>query len=249
MFTSLLRMTWVPMSMTWVGTHFIYMGTHVSVEYVRELNQMLTACAKQRIATTREYTHHVGGYGVCLTPIWGYIPHMDTHVKRGSGISKIICGLPSCSQLNTKNTSQLIAPAGGATQLWGNISRNKPNTQAKIRPHVLEDFRYMGSLPMYGKTSQLWEDFPHMGSLPIYGKTSHVWEDFPHMGNLPMYGKTSLVWCYIYIPNILGMALIQVKGESTRARRAKPAGKNKLHQKTKSVHRRRHDNLCKYASH
>ena len=44
---------------------------------------------------------------------------------------------------------------------------------------------YMGSLPIYGKTSHvcgtspLWEHFPHMGRLPNYKKPSHTWEVFP----------------------------------------------------------------------
>jgi hypothetical protein len=54
-----------------------------------------------------------------------------------------------------------------------------------VGQNLQEDFPYMGSLPIHGKTSHAWEVFPYML------KTSHVWEDFPNMGSLIMYGKTS----------------------------------------------------------
>jgi hypothetical protein len=32
----------------------------------------------------------------------------------------------------------------------------------------------LGSPPVYGNSSNIWEDFPYMGSLPIHGKSSHI---------------------------------------------------------------------------
>jgi hypothetical protein len=53
---------------------------------------------------------------------------------------------------------------------------------------TLEDFPYMGSVPLYGKTSHMWEVFLFERSLPTYGKTpplygksAHIREDFPYM--------------------------------------------------------------------
>jgi hypothetical protein len=31
----------------------------------------------------------------------------------------------------------------------------------------------------------MWEVFPYIGSLPMYAKSSHIQEDFPHMGKPP----------------------------------------------------------------
>jgi hypothetical protein len=61
--------------------------------------------------------------------------------------------------------------------IYGNSSR-------EVFPYG-EDFPYTGSLPTYGKTSNIWEDFPRKGRLPICAKTSHMCEDFPYMN-----GKT-----------------------------------------------------------
>ena len=60
-------------------------------------------------------------------------------------------------------------------------------SSALIRTHQ-SNFQYMGSLPLYGKSSHIWEDVP----IYIYRKSSHTWEVFPCVHGLPSCLKTSL---------------------------------------------------------
>ena len=48
-----------------------------------------------------------------------------------------------------------------------------------------EVFPYIGSLPIYGKSSNTWEVVPYTRT------SSHVWEVSPCVGALPIYGKSS----------------------------------------------------------